>query len=126
MAKSYAIIIGAVLTLVGILGFVKGQAGMTMMGMSLQFSVIHNIIHLVSGLVGLALGYASNGKYAKAFAQVFGLIYTLVALLGFAHVPGFVMTMLNFNTAYNLIHIMVGLLGLLAGFIAAGRKPATV
>ena len=125
MAKSYAIVIGAVLTLVGILGFVRGQAGMTMMGMSLQFSLIHNLIHLVSGLAGLALGFASGGKNARVFAQIFGVVYTLVALLGFVNAPGFVITMLNLNTGYNLIHLVVGLLGLLAGFAAPGQKPAT-
>lgn len=126
MAKAYAIIVGAVLALVGILGFIKGQAGMEMMGLSLQFSIIHNIIHLATGLVGVALGYASEGKYARAFAQVFGVIYTLVALLGFAHVPGVIVTMLNLNTAYNLIHVVVGLLGLLAGFTGPRQRPAIV
>jgi hypothetical protein len=124
MAKSYAIVIGAVLTLVGILGFIRGQAGMTMMGMSLQFSLIHNVIHLATGLLGLALGFAGGGKHARAFAQVFGVIYTLVAVLGFAHAPGFVVSMLNLNTSYNMIHLVVGLLGLLAGFAAPGQKPA--
>jgi len=98
---------------------------MEMMGVSLQFSVIHNIIHLATGLVGLALRYTSDGKYAREFPQIFGVIYTLVAVLGFAHLPGFVVSMLNLNTAYNLIHLILGVLGLLAGFTSSARKPAT-
>ena len=125
MAKGYAIIIGAALTLVGILGFVRGSAGMQMLGMSLQFSMIHNVIHLVSGLAGLAMGLSGGGS-ARLFAQIFGVIYTLVALLGFAHAPGFLVDMLNLNTSYNLIHLAVGLLGLLAGFAVTVHKTATV
>jgi hypothetical protein len=115
MARSYAILIGALLTLVGVLGFVRGEVGITLMGMSLKFSQINNIVHLASGLIGLALGFAS-WSYARAFARVFGVMYTLVAVFGFAHMPDFVVTTLDLNWNYNAIHLMVGLFGLLVGF----------
>ena len=121
MAKGYAVVVGLVLLLVGILGFVKSD--MTIMGMTLRFNPIHNSIHLLSGLVGLAAGLAGGGSGAKTFAQVFGVIYTLVALAGFAGMPAIVVTTLNLNTSYNVIHLAVGLLGLLAGF--TGAKAAT-
>jgi hypothetical protein len=116
MAKSYAIIIGAILTLLGILGFVGRQVGIPLMGTSLEFSNIANIVHVASGLIGLALGFASGGNYARAFARVFGMFYTLVAVLGFVHIPDPVVTMLNLSWNYNTIHLVVGLFGLLVGF----------
>jgi hypothetical protein len=116
MAKGYAVVVGAVLTLVGILGFVRTE----MFG--LQFNTTHNAIHLLSGIIGLAAGLAGGGKGAKTFAQVFGVIYTIVAIAGFAHVQA-VTDMLMLNTRYNLIHVAVGVLGLLAGF--TGGKEAT-
>lgn len=117
MAKGYAIVVGAVLLLVGICGFIKGDAGM----MGLHFNTVHNSIHLLSGIIGLGAGFASV-KASRMFAQIFGVVYTLVAILGFAHV-GFITDMLMLNTSYNVIHIAVGLLGLLAGF--TGAKEAT-
>jgi hypothetical protein len=113
MGKTYAVVIGLVLTLVGIIGFWKGMDGM----MGLQFSTIHNVIHLATGLIGLAAGLGGGEKGGRGFAKVFGLIYTLVAILGFAGVPASIVTMLNLNTMYNVIHLAVGLLGLLAGFM---------
>jgi hypothetical protein len=113
MGKTYAVVIGLVLTLVGIIGFWKGMDGM----MGLQFSTIHNVIHLGTGLIGLAAGLGGGEKGGRGFAKVFGLIYTLVAILGFAGVPASIVTMLNLNTMYNVIHLAVGLLGLLAGFM---------
>ena len=117
MAKSYAVVVGAVLALVGILGFVKSEF------MGLHFNTTHNLIHLLSGVIGLAAGLTGGGKNAKTFAQVFGVVYTLVALAGFVGVPAALTTMLNLDTPYNLIHVAVGLLGLLAGF--TGPKTAT-
>ena len=39
----------------------------------------HNIVHLVTGLLGLAaVGYA-----ARAYALVLGLVYVVVAIWGF-------------------------------------------
>jgi hypothetical protein len=118
MAKSYATVVGPVLLLVGILGFVPSMDGM----MGLHFNAIHNLIHLLSGAIGLWAGLAGGGKNAKTFAQVFGVIYTLVAILGFLNVA-FVVNLLMLVPAYNFIHLAVGLLGLLAGF--TGSKAAT-
>ncbi len=117
MAKTYAIVVGAILTLVGILGFVRTD----MFG--LHFNTTHNAIHLLSGVIGLAAGFSGGGKGAKTYAMAFGVIYTLVAIVGFAHMPESLNTMLNLNLNYNVIHLAVGLLGLLAGF--TGAKEAT-
>ncbi len=117
MAKGYAIVVGLVLTLVGILGFVKSEA------FGLHFSLTHNLIHAISGLIGLAAGLTGGDSGAKTYARVFGVTYTLVALMGFVSKPEFLISTLNLNPAYNLIHIAVGLLGLLAGF--TGAKTAT-
>ncbi|MFZ0821982.1 MAG: DUF4383 domain-containing protein [Candidatus Acidiferrales bacterium] len=114
MGKTYAVVVGLVLTVVGIFGFVHPAE---MMGM--QFNTIHNVIHLATGLIGLAAGLGGGEKGGKGFAKVFGLVYTLVAILGFANVA-YVVNMLNLNMTYNIIHLAVGLLGLLAGFMGGG------
>jgi hypothetical protein len=136
MARSYGILIGALLTLGGVLGFVRGEVGITVIGISLEFSEIPNIVHIAIGLIGLGSGFAGGG-YARAFARASGVIYTLVAVLGFARILGFaytpdsvvtipklnwsdnairLVTMLNLNWSDNLIQLFVGLFGLLTGF----------
>ena len=119
MAKGYSLVVGAVLLLVGILGFIKGDTGF----MGLHFNLTHNLIHTLSGIVGIAAGMSKSAGAPKTFAQVFGAVYTLVALAGFFGVPAFVTTMLDLNPMYNVIHVAVGVLGLLAGF--APMKQAT-
>ena len=114
MGKTYAVVVGFVLLLVGIIGFVEGDKMM----MGLHFNLIHNCIHLVSGLVGLAAGLAGGQKGGRAFAQVFGVVYTIVAIIGFAGAPVYIVNMLDLQIPmYNYIHVVVGVLGLIAGFM---------
>ena len=117
MAKAYAGIVGAVLLLVGIVGFLTPE----MMG--LKFTMIHNVIHVASGVLGLASATVDGGSKSRLFAQVFGVVYTIVAVAGFAGVA-MVGDMLALNTMYNVIHVAVGVLGLVAGFTGAGAAKA--
>jgi len=117
MAKAYAGIVGAVLLLVGIVGFMtKGMMGMT-------FYPAHNIIHIASGALGLAAALAAGGAYARKFAQVFGVVYTLVAVLGFVGIADLGPIQLGLNMPYSIVHIAVGLVGLAAGFGGAAAAP---
>jgi uncharacterized membrane protein HdeD (DUF308 family) len=121
MAKTYAVVVGLALLLVGIIGFVKGDAGM----MGLHFNLVHNCIHVASGVIGLLAGLAGGQKGGRIFAQVFGVVYTIVAIIGFVGAPMYIVTTLNLNTMYNGIHLAIGLLGLLAGFLGGGSSEAT-
>src|SRR5439155_19145147 len=118
MTKAYAGIVGALLLLVGIVGFMtKGMMGMT-------FYPAHNIIHLASGALGLAAALATGGAYSRRFAQVFGVVYTLVAVLGFVGIADLGPIQLGLNMPYSIVHIAVGLVGLAAGFGGAAAPKA--
>ena len=120
MAKTYAVVIGAILLIVGLLGFAKNNQDL----FGLHFNTIHNTVHVVSGLIGLWAGFGKSASAPRLFAQVFGVIYTLVAIMGFAHMPASIDTMLDLNPLYNVIHLVVGLLGIAAGFMGP-KEPAT-
>jgi uncharacterized membrane protein HdeD (DUF308 family) len=120
MAKKYSLVVGAVLLLIGILGFIKGTDEF----MGLHFNLAHNLIHTLSGIVGIAAGMSKSGNAPKMFAQVFGVVYTLVGLAGFAGVPAFVITTLDLNPLYNIIHLAVGVLGILVGFVPMKQATA--
>ena len=74
MANRIATILGIVFLLVGVAGFVMpGLLGA-------HLSLVHNIIHLVSGAISLWLGLKGTPQAAKTFCLVFG------AEIGRAHV----------------------------------------
>jgi hypothetical protein len=108
MAKVYAQVVGIVLLLIGIVGLFSA----TLLGV--RTTVLHNLIHLVSGAIGAYTGFTGSGY--RAFAQIFGIVYALVGLIGFA-TPGTLSNLgVEVNTTYNLIHLVIGVWGLYAGF----------
>jgi hypothetical protein len=122
-ARLYALVVGSVLTVAGIIGFFYNAS--FDVGDSIEadkvFGILavngwHNIVHLVTGLLGLlAVGYA-----ARTYALGLGLVYVVVAILGFVDFASGDLndTILKFipvNTEDNLLHLALGFLGLAAG-----------
>jgi len=113
MARMYALVVGAVLLIIGVLGFVTNGF------MGMEFHPAHNVIHLISGIVGLWAG-SRGDKLARPYAQVFGTVYTLVAVAGFAGIHDLGSIKLGLNSTYSVVHLVVGLAGLAAGFSGRG------
>ncbi len=125
LAKMYANVLGAVLTLVGILGFVSPLTPMTASaphGALLSIFAIdplHNVIHLASGIIGLAAANTAGGAYARLYAGVFGAVYALVTIVGFIQ-GNTVLGLISVNLADNLLHAAIAIASL-AVFFAAPR-----
>ncbi len=105
--------LGWVLLIVGIAGFIPGIV--TSSGLELgifQVDVIHNLIHIVSGVI--ALFCVSSLGASKTYFKVFGVVYGLVAILGFIG-GGSVLGMMM-NGADNLLHVVIALYALYFGF----------
>ncbi|HEY7350672.1 MAG TPA: DUF4383 domain-containing protein [Ktedonobacterales bacterium] len=124
IAKLYAQVLGIVLTLVGILGFIDALApGGNLLGI-FAINSMHNVIHLLSGIVGLAAGFLVGGQYARWYALVFGAVYALVTVVGFIQTTT-VLGLIPVNLADNLLHTAIAVASLAVFFISApGRKAA--
>lgn len=113
-----ALLLGAVLALIGILApLVTGARG-TFLGLGRNY--LHDFVHVGSGLAGLAAGYYAGGTYADEYNIGMGVIYALVTLLGFV-LFGFMNDLLAINTADNYFHLVLTLVFLGAGFLAGRR-----
>jgi len=121
MVKSAAILFGLVFLVVGILGFVPaatppmadGNGGM-LLGI-FHVNLAHNIIHLASGAVFLLCGMAGAGP-SRAFFKIFGLVYALVAVLGFMKGDGLLLGMVANNMADVWLHVVLAVTMLYLGF----------
>lgn len=76
MAKTVCKILGVAFLLIGVAGF----AAPTLLGFHL--SPVHNVIHIVSGVVALYFGFAGSLSGARGFCLVFGLVYLALGLFG--------------------------------------------
>jgi hypothetical protein len=115
MLKTFAIIFGIVFLAIGILGFVpQARDGDLLLGV-FRIDPLHNIIHLASGVVALLCGLTSN--YAsRVYFQIFGIIYGLVALLGFYFHDRDIFGVLTNNLADAVLHLLIAAVSLYLGF----------
>ncbi|MHB8508601.1 MAG: DUF4383 domain-containing protein [Candidatus Dormibacteria bacterium] len=85
LSKMAAGVFGAVYVLVGILGFIPALTPMgsgtdNLLGL-FPISTLHNIVHILVGVAGLA-AYSQGAALSRTFAQVVGVTYLLLAVLG--------------------------------------------
>lgn len=115
--KLVALLFGAVLTVVGLLGFGIASNGL-LLGI-FGVNALHNVVHLGSGLAGVAAALAMGGAYARDYNRVLGVVYALVAALGLA-APGLVNQLLGVQNTMlapdNLLHVALAVVFLGVGF----------
>jgi hypothetical protein len=126
LAQIYVLVLGAVLVLVGILGFLVepsfGIGDNAERGILIAFDINgwHNVVHLLSGIIGLAM--AGSAASARMFAIGYGVVYVLVTILGFiVGDGGLLLSIIPINTADNLLHIAIAASGIAVGL----ASPAT-
>jgi hypothetical protein len=131
-AQVYALVIGATLVVAGILGFFYNASFGTGDGTErdavlgiLDVNGWHNVVHVASGVVGLAVAGSYGG--ARAYALGFGAIYLVAALIGFLAGDGDeIFNLLPVNTEDNVLHLLIGLSGLISGLATPGvPAPST-
>jgi hypothetical protein len=118
LAKIYVALSGAILVVVGVVGFFRHAM------FNLTFPPAHNVFHLGSGLVALWAGLGKSAEGPRRFGLIFGTIYILVAIAGFAGMRDLGPIQLDLNMHFNFIHLGVGLLSLVAGLI--GKRGAQI
>jgi hypothetical protein len=124
-ASMSALVVGAVFLLVGILGFIPGVttdydmmsfAGHDSMAKLLglfQVSVLHNIVHLLFGVAGIAL--ARTARTAAGYLMAGGVVYLVLWIYGLIVDQASQANFVPLNTPDNWQHFVLGL-----GMIALG------
>src|SRR4030095_689853 len=120
MFRKIAIGFGLLFVLVGLLGFVPGVTQDEHLLGIFHVNAAHNAVHLLTGAPALAAGF-SRAYAAQLFCRVFGVVYGLVALLGFIAGGGPVLGFISNNIADAWLHLVVALASLTIGF--AVKEP---
>jgi hypothetical protein len=101
-ASVFCQIAGVVLIVVAIWGFITGDHVLIF-----HVNTTHNIVHLASGVIALICGFVGEAA-ARTFCLIFGAVYGLVAILGFARVEAAI-ALLHLNPADNWLHLFIAL-----------------
>jgi hypothetical protein len=120
--------VAGVFWLVGLAGFIPGltsdigalefaghHSGALLFGL-FTVSVLHNVVHLLFGVAGLALATSAQGSRMFLFGG--GVVYLLLALYGALVPHGSGANFIPVNTADNWLHVGLGL-----GMLALGLLP---
>lgn len=110
--------VGAVFLLVGILGFIPGittdydqltfaghMSGAALLGL-FKVSVLHNLVHLLFGVAGLALARSFTG--ARGFLIGGGIVYLVLWVYGLIIDFDSAANFVPLNTADNYLHLVLG------------------
>ncbi|MDN4609940.1 DUF4383 domain-containing protein [Arthrobacter burdickii] len=123
--------VGIVFLLVGILGFIPGitsnyntmmfaghQSEAMLLGI-FQVSILHNIVHLLFGIAGVAMSRTESG--ARSYLLGGGIIYAILWLYGLVIGQESSANFVPVNTADDWLHFLlaVGMIGLA---LALGRR----
>lgn len=131
LLRKAAMAVGAVFVLVGILGFVPGitqdfdqmkfaghESEAALLGL-FQVSVLHNIVHLLYGVAGLALARTVSG--ARAYLVGGGVIYLVLWIYGLLVGENSAANFVPLNNADDWLHLGLGI-GMIALGLALSRE----
>lgn len=119
MASKLTLAVGIIFLVLGILGLVGGVGLVGSEGIFLT-NLVQDLIHLVSGLVLILVATRSPAGSSAALI-VFGIIYLVVAILGFFSGDNNVIGILM-NDAVNYLHAVIGLIMFIFGLVT--RSPS--
>ena len=126
-ARLYATLVGGTLLIVGIIGFFYSASFGDPGTVDSVFGIFavnawHNIVHILTGALGLLVaGYA-----AREYALGLGVVYLVVAAWGFIVGSGdSILGFLPVNTEDNVLHLVLGLLGVGAGLATPAERVRT-
>ena len=122
----YAGVVGATLVLVGVIGFfynatfTSDESVRDAVFGILDVNGWHNVLHVITGVVGL-LAFNAGVHAARTYAMAVGLLYVAVAVWGFMIGSGdSILSIIPVNTEDNILHLLFGV----AGVGAALATPA--
>jgi hypothetical protein len=132
-ARLFATFIGAAFLIVGIAGFIPGitthvedmkfaghDSPSELFGV-FQVSVLHNLVHLAFGIVGLAA--ARWATAARTYLIVGGLAYLALVVFGVVTDNMDDANFVPVNTADDWLHLGLGVAMIALGALSLGRSP---
>lgn len=125
-----ALLYGCVFIVVGVAGFIPavtmdfeaiemGSGSRAMLLGLFQVSFLHNVIHLLFGLAGLA--FSRNPSTARGYLLVGGIIYALMWIFGLAIDKDSMANFVPLNSADDWLHFVLALTKIGLSFLPRGR-----
>jgi uncharacterized membrane protein len=124
MSRTLCRIFGAAFVLAALAGFADPHL------FGLHLTTLHNVLHALSGLLFLYVGFAGSADAVRGLMLTVGSVYVLIGLLGFL-APGLVQALIAHHASLdasalapdNIFHV---LLGTVLVFTGLAHAPAEI
>ncbi len=119
LAQRYALVVGVVLLLTGLLGLVLGEQ--LFLGI-LNIDILEDVVHLATGGLLTYAGLARDAGLARTLVGALGVIYLVVGILGFVVPMMFGLLPDGYTIFDNLLHLALGIISIA---VALASRPGT-
>jgi hypothetical protein len=125
LAKGYSALVGVVLVVVGLLGFIGNPiVGEPASNPLFVTGTIHNVVHLATGLLALYIAYMLTGVNQANGVIAFGALYIVILVLTL--ISGNLFGILGndsykVNTMDHVLHAVLGVASLAVGYMARNQ-----
>jgi hypothetical protein len=115
MLQKIAVGFGIVFLAVGFLGFVPGVTKDEHLLGIFHVNAAHNMVHILTGTIAVICGLMS-ARASQLFFRIFGVVYGLVAVLGFMGGDQPILGLISNNRADAWLHTGIAAVSLFLGF----------
>ncbi len=111
--KTFALILGIVLLLVGILGFFSNPIVSQDSGAIFGVNMAQSVLHLIGGLFGLYVGMKGEGPGYNATLGWLGILLGVLWFIpGIGASDGLLNSWFNINLNISILHLVIGIVAL--------------
>jgi hypothetical protein len=123
-AMGWATLAGIVLIAAGLLGFLNTSIVGSASGALIATDTIHNVVHLVTGLVALYIAFGLKGPQQATAVLGFGVLYVIIFVAVLLSPTLFGIFSVAANAPIHVIHAVVAVVSLAVGYMARGSATA--
>lgn len=116
LSRTYAIVFGVVYLLVGLIGMAVSSTLATGTLIIFPVNVVHNAVHILTGLLGIAAFFAGMSVLYSRFMAV---LFAILVVAGFLPQP--LLGIVPLGGWDILLHLGTAILGALAGWVYVNR-----
>jgi Domain of unknown function (DUF4383) len=123
-AMGWATLAGIVLVAAGLLGFLNTSIVGSADNALVRTDNIHNIVHLVTGLIALYVAFGLKGEQQVNGVIGFGILYVIIFVAVLVSPTLFGIFSVAANAPIHLIHAAVAVVSLAVGYMARSSSSA--
>jgi hypothetical protein len=126
IAQAWMALAGVVLLAAGLVGFLNTPLAGSSASALLQTDTVHNLVHLLTGLLALSIAFGLKGEQQVTAVIGFGVLYAIIFVAVLLSPNLFGLFSVSANAPIHVIHAAVAVVSLAVGLMARGQatQPA--